>query len=288
VAPGAQPPAIFGGKCPAALASTDIDNVAGTDMTPYEAETEASVANVGGLNCMWTGTDASLSVSILPRTGLGDAQLPAATAKQYFEDCDPSLSCSWLWNEEDLWISGTFQFIPGMSQSEVTAWGQALGDIIAANHVAQPEALWVRDRTGWWPVRDCTDVAAAVGKELGSTVKGKPAAYPDPPAPGVAMSDIASQRTACQLTVPGATTPLAVFAYAGEAWHARESEADKTFDTRVAGVTGYRLANYDGSPSNSFSLTDGVNRVHIDVPSDAKASVGDIARAVARAAASGF
>ena len=180
VAPGAQPPAIFGGKCPAALASTDIDNVAGTDMTPYEAETEASVANVGGLNCMWTGTDASLSVSILPRTGLGDAQLPAATAKQYFEDCDPSLSCSWLWNEEDLWISGTFQFIPGMSQSEVTAWGQALGDIIAANHVAQPEALWVRDRTGWWPVRDCTDVAAAVGKELGSTVKGKPAAYPRP------------------------------------------------------------------------------------------------------------
>ena len=79
-----------------------------------------------------------------------------------------------------------------------------------------------------------------------------------------------------------------MFAYAGEAWHARESEADKTFDTRVAGVTGYRLANYDGSPSNSFSLTDGVNRVHIDVPSDAKASVGDIARAVARAAASGF
>jgi hypothetical protein len=288
VAPGAQPPAVFGGECAAALASTDIDDVVGADMTPYATDTDASIANVGGLNCMWTGTDAALTVSILPRAGIGDAQLPAGAVRQFFQDCDPTLSCSWQWNEGDLWIAGTFQFVAGMTQAKVTAWGQDLGDAIAANHAAQPGAPWVRDKADWWQVRECSAVASAVAKELGGTVKGAAATYPDPPAPGVAMADIASNRTWCELTVPGTSTPLTLNLFAGEAWYVREGEGDKAFDTKVAGITGFRLAAYDGSPSNSFSFTDGVNRVRIDVPADAKASVGDIARAVARAAASGF
>lgn len=287
IAPGAQPPPVFDGDCAAALSSTDIDDVAGTDMTPYSADTEASIANAGGLTCQWTGTDASLTVSILPRAGIGDAQLPVAAEKQYFQDCDPTLACSWLWDEGDLWIAGTFQFIAGMSQSKVDGWGQELGDTIAANHAKQAAAPWVRDRTGWWPVVDCAQVATAVADALGGKVTGKTATYPDPPAPGVVMGDTAAHLTACALTVPGTSMPLMLYAYAGEAWHVRESEADKAFDTKVDGITGYRLANYDSSPSNSFSFTDGVNRVRIDVPSDAKASVGEIARAVAKAA-SGF
>jgi len=288
VAPGALPPAVFGGQCPTALSSSDIDDVVGTDMTPYSTDTEASVSNVGGITCMWTGTDAALTVTILPRSGIGAAQLSDAARRQFFQDCDPALFCSWVWEDDDLWVSGTFQFLPNMSQSTVDAWGQDLGDTVAANFAAAREAPWVRDTTGWWPVRECSQVASAVAAELNASVTGATATYPDQPAPGVALADIASHRTWCALTVPGASIPLTVNLFAGEAWFVREAEGDKAFDTQVDGVTGYRLASYDGSASNSFSFTDGVNRVRIDVPGDARASVEDLARAVARAAASGF
>lgn len=293
VAPGAQPPAAFGGDCAAVLTPAQLADVLEVDMTLDSSATDAPIAAAGGLTCTWIGTDAALVVGVFPQAGVGDAALDAQQQKAFFEDCDPTLQCSWQWESDELWAVGTLQFIAGMDRESVDGWGVELGEAIGANwatltNSAQAPVPWMRDRTGWWPVLDCADVAAAVSDALGAEVTGTAGGYPSALAPARAIADAANHQTACRLTVPGASSPLTLFSFAGEAWHVRESEQDVEYDTQVDGVTGFRLAAYNGAIIDAFSFTDGVNRVHIDVPGDGDASVDDLARAVAAAVASGF
>lgn len=286
VAPGGIPPVTFGQDCGAALTEGQIADATGMALTFESADSSGTMANVGGLVCVWRGDAATLVVEIIPQAGLGDAVFPTDSEAYYFEDCDPQWVCSFRWEDDALWVAGTFQFAPDMTRENVDAWGSALGDQIGANQTALPDAPWVRDRTGWWPVLDCQNTAAAIGRELGTPLDGEAVSLGDPPSPGHVMAGTAANRTDCGIFEHGSTDALlSVSTAAGMG--ATTPDGFTPVDLGVAGIDAY-AGGPGGFGGEQYYLTDAVNSATIEVRATDTLPADAIAAAVARAAASGF
>jgi hypothetical protein len=244
------------------------------------------MANVGGLVCVWRGDAATLVAEIIPQAGLGDAVFPSDSEAYYFQDCDPQWVCSFRWEDAALWVAGTFQFAPDMTRENVDAWGSALGEQIGANQTALPDVPWVRDRSGWWPVLDCQNTAAAIGRELGTALDGEPVSLGDPPTPGHVMAGTASNRTDCAVSEYGSVEMLLSLSSAAGTG-ATVPDGFTPVDLGVAGIDAY-AGGPGGFGGEQYYLSEGVNSASIEVHPTAALSAEAIAAAVARAATSGF
>ena len=286
VAPGGTPPVAFDQDCGAVLTEAQIADATGMALQFESTDSSGTMANVGGLVCVWRGDSATLVVEVIPQPGLGSAVFPADSQAYYFEDCDPQWVCSFRWEGDALWVAGTFQFAPDMTRENVDAWGSALGAQIGANQSAQPDAPWVRDRTGWWPVLDCQNAAAAIGRELGTPLDGEIVSLGDPPSPGHVMAGAASNRTDCAVSEHGAAdTILSLSTAAGTG--ATTPDGFAPIDLDVDGIDAY-AGGPGGFGGEQYYLSDGVNSASIEVHPTAALSAQAIVAAVARAAASGF
>jgi hypothetical protein len=258
------PPAVFGGDCavavPAELIAAAV-GAEGIEVTRRDPLWTNSIDSVGGLACDWSGGGLSGYVDILPQTGLDGAVLEDELAEHYFVEC--SWTCSWTVESDVLWISGTLLERPDLKREDVDRIGAQIGADIAARSAAAG-ADWERDRSDWWPVRECSDVAAEYAGRLGATVTAQAVGYHDAPRPATALADVASRHLWCAFSVDGRTIAFPIFT-SGTAWGAPWAGRGEPVDFGVAGVDIYvsSQGGYVGGPV--YELTDGVNVLTVEL-----------------------
>ena len=285
VGPAELPPQVFDGDCATAIEAAalaqalgySVDEVRGRDMKSSEG-----IRSAGGLSCEWDGG----RIDIVPRDGLGDAELPAAMSDYYFVTCD--WACAWVWETDSLWITGADWRIDGRTRAEVDALGSAVGPHIAERWESTGEQPWTRDRTGWLPEIECDAMAAAVGEQLGGTLIGAEASYHDPPGAAVTLTDIASNASWCVLSAEGRML-ASVHVSGGRAWSTPTDPDAASVDLGVPGIESYESAGFGYIRGASYELTDGISVIRADVLNDHPEWTADqLVTAVAAAAASGF
>ena len=286
IAPGALPPSAFGGSCDGALTSGEVSDIVGQEFSFTETATATTVANVGGLDCLWTAADGvTASLTVLPRAGIGDATFPEAQHDYYFENCDTQWVCSWEWESDAAWMSGTFHIVPGMTRELVDAWGAALGDLAGDRILA--DADWTRDETGWWTQDDCAAAAAAVTTALGTTLTGEHYGYIDPPKPAILLSDPASNAMSCAMTSASGAS-FTIHAVSGGAWAMSEFADAPVIDSPVPGVQVRLDPRFESVDGAGYFISDGTNSLNLAIMAAGGLPLDDVARAVAEAAASGW
>lgn len=284
VGPGEKPPVLLEGDCAAALTPADLRSVTGAELQLTSSHSDGDVGNAGGLGCRWSGGSSGVVVEILPAAGLDGARFPADQVPYYFEECDPDWVCSGRAETEDLWFSASFEYFPGMDRAEIDAWTSALANVVVENVRAADSEPWTRDRAGWWSELDCAALGDTMSGLLDAMLTGDTGGYIDPPLPGVLMAAHASNWSNCYLG-DGAHT-IEVYSAAGQAWGLPTATENEPFDTGVPGITAWREAPAQSTPTASYVLTDGVNSLTAYISTDAPWSADDAAIALAYAAAS--
>lgn len=285
VGPAELPPQVFGGDCAAAIDPAALTTASGytiEEVVPRDTQWANGLLSAGGLTCEWDGG----RIDILPRPGLGDAELSAATHEYYYVDCD--WMCSWVWETDSLWISGMDWGVDGRTREEVDALGSAIGPHIAARWDAMAEQEWTRDHTGWLPEIGCDAMAAAVGEQLGRALTGAEGSYHDAPGAVVTLTDMASNLSWCGLSAEGRTL-ASVHVSAGRAWSVPSNPDAAPVDLRIPGIEAYDSAGLGYVQGASYEVTDGVNVILADVvDDDPDWTATQLVAAIAEAAASRF
>lgn len=283
VGPGQKPPVAFGQDCTLALTADDLDDITGIALEPVAAESVGSIGNVGGLGCVWKTDAAAFTLDVLPKAAIGQAQFPDDLVAQYFQDCNAQWVCSWRSETGTLWLSGSFQGIPGMTRESVDTWGQQISDTVAANAVAHPDEQWTRDTTGWWPVLDCNEFGTALAVETGLPIAAAATGYVSSPRPGFVLADVATNASRCIFTTEGRDAALvSISAAAGQAWSVPPTLGDEPVDTGVDEVDAYVDAQYQSGYFAGYTLTDGVNMLSAEVAIGASTPAQDLVQALAR------
>lgn len=285
VGPAEAAPQVFGGDCGAAIDLAVLTEASGytvAEVTKPDMQWSAGVLSAGGLSCEWEGGQ----LDIVPRAGLGDARLPAGEYEYYFVNCD--WACAWVWETDDLWISGSDWAVQGRTRAQLDAIGAEVGAHIAERWESRDEHPWTRDRAGWLPVLECDAMASAVGQQLGAQVTAQPAGYHDPPYPVRAITDIASHTSWCALSL-GDRMFAEVRSSAGEGWDAPRDVSAARVELGIPGISAYPAGEWGYLLGAPYQLTDGINVTYATVDdSDLEWSEQQIITAIAAAAASGF
>ena len=280
VAGGQAPPAVFGGDCAVALpaagliAATGID---GIEVTRRDQTWTRSIDNVGGLVCEWQGDGVSGNVTILPKVGLGGAELPAEVSDAYFGPCD--WNCSWQWESADFSVMGYSSDLADRGREEADRIGAEVGMGIASR-TAEAGLGWQRDSARWWPAADCADLATQLGSHLGAVVTAEEAGYHDPPSPATILADIASHRTWCGFSTEGRQLALAVFE-SGVAWDLPWAGLGQPVDLGVPGVQAFSSTQGGYLGGEVYEATDGVNGMNVEIAPDSGWSPHELAALIA-------
>lgn len=281
---GERPPMVFAGDCEAAISPDELGQALGYEVIGFTARSESwtrAVNSAGGLSCEWEGG----RLDIMPRAGLGDAELRPGSYAYYFGACEDT--CSWVWENESVWISGASWGAAGRTREEADAAAASIGPTVAERWTATND-LWERDRTGWLPVLTCDDIAAAVGEQLGSDLTAAEAGYHDPAGAAVEIGDAAARMAWCSLSDDDGVAFAVVRTDAGIAWDVPWEGQGKPIELGVPGIDSFVKDRGGYSPWRVYELTDGVNVVTAEVDDEARWSEQQIATAIAVAAASDF
>ncbi|MET0735139.1 MAG: hypothetical protein ABWY55_05765 [Microbacterium sp.] len=283
IAGGEKPPTVFGDDCAAALDAGVIAAVHGLESVRISPI--GGSANVGGLSCKWEAADVMGYVSIITQRALGDAELSTDNTRWRFEEC--GWGCEWLWESDELWISGYSTDLPQVGRAEADRRGDIIGAGIVDRHLALGEVAWDRDTARWWPAMKCADLAAIVGARLDAPVTGDETGYHDPPLAETVISDIATRQTWCTFAIEGV-----VFASArlmpGMAWSTPSSEYTAPYPIDVTGITGYIYSAPGYLGGTAFSLRTDVNEIGIEVAESSPWGDADLVAVFAELAAGDF
>lgn len=284
--PAELPPLEFDGDCQHALAAEDLAGIVGTGVTP-DPEGDRYLANMGALECTWTGADiGAVRLYVMPRSAIDGPVLPAREESAFFDECSyDGSTCAWQGGDESVWIAAEF-VAPHAVQEEVNAWGAAIAARVLENRSAHPAEPWTRDRTGWWFALDCAQAATAIGAQLGRPVEGMSYGWDaDRPPVGYAVGLTTAGHTQCLLSdAESGQLWRTMRVYPGEGGRAVD-DGYVTVDFGVPGITVYADATDREDGRSTYVLTDGVNRIELSVSGD---SAEQFAVAVAAAAASDF
>lgn len=285
IGPAEMPPVAFGGDCAKALSADDVAEVLGVPVTAEAVESEDYLVNMGGLACEWTAeSGASVELEVVPRAGLDGAVFPEEYEASFFDQCSYDGSCRWQGGDDAVWLALTFRAIDGAAQDDVDAWGEAVGARVTANHAAAEAPPWTRDRTGWWPVLDCAQVADAVGVQLGEAPTGEMSGWDaDLPPAAYVLAIEGARVTRCSLDGVDGTTSAMVSIEPGMG--GVPVDGATAVELGVPGITAFSVADEYQLP---YLLTDGVNRIRLSVRADGPDGETRLLTAIAAAAASGF
>jgi hypothetical protein len=279
-----RPPAAFSGDCEAAISAAELGEALGYEVIGYTARDlrwTRSISAAGGLSCEWEGG----RLDIIPRAGLGEAELQPGSQTYYFGACD--YACAWVWEDESLWVSGSSWGAEGRTREEADAAAASVGPAVAESWRSSDD-LWARDRTGWLPILTCDDIAAAVGEQLGSDVTAAEAGYHDPAGAATEIADAASRMAWCSLSDDDGEAFVVVRADAGIAWDVPWEGLGEPIDLGIPGIDSFVKDKGGYTVWRVYELTDGVNGVSAEVSNEGRWSEQQIATAVAAAAASDF
>ncbi|KRB38484.1 hypothetical protein [Microbacterium sp. Root180] len=289
IGPAEMPPVAFGGDCAKVLTTDDLFEVTGIEFALQDGVednpvTDNVVANVGGLECSWAGGDSEVYLDTIPQAGLDGTRFPHV--EDYFEECDRvAPGCGWYQSGDALWTSVYFA-TPGVTREQADVWGEELGRRVAENHTATAAEPWTRDRSGWWPVFDCAQIAAAVNAQAGDALLvGEVDGFRGGPGPEMARE--ASRETQCTLTSPEGAEIVRMTTRAGVGDVSDSSTTMTPVDSGVPGIS-MSLGGDEGGGTEWYVLSDGVNTVRLSASASALNSPEELALAVAAAAASGF
>lgn len=283
IGPAEMPPVPFDGDCASMITAEDIVDVVGESWTFEGGYSEGVVANVGGLQCSFrTAGGRYVNIAVLPKSGLNGTQLSQEIADFYFAECSP-WSCAWQGGDDDLWIALNVNE-RDLTRETVDGWGSGLAQRILARRAESAPAPWVRDRTGWWPVFDCAQIAEAVGSRLGQTLVGSDGGWEDPPGPAYTLAYDASRSTDCILEL--GETSIHLGTASGTDNDLMQDVGWQPADLGVPGITAFVG---DQESVVGYALTDGINDVSLLIYGEQPPfPTRNIAVAVAAAAATGF
>jgi hypothetical protein len=287
VADGDQPPLLFGGDCTQALDPAAIDaanGVQGATVPASDPPAGGTLANAGGISCPWTAGGVTGVINILPKQGLDGAELTADEHDWRFVECE--WGCEWLWESDDLWISGYSNDLPQAGREEADRRAGVIGADIPSR-LDSADVAWERAKDEWWPAMTCPELAAVVGAKLDADVSAEPAYSPDPPLGAYALADVASNKTWCTLTTAG--TEFAVLGLeAGTAWGSPSNEQLTPVEVTTPGVTASSMPLVFPTAGTTYELTDGVNVARLDALESSPWSSDELLTALAELVASDF
>jgi hypothetical protein len=287
VAPGARPPEILDGDCEAMLTTAEVSAALELPATLEAWETETgydAVSGAGALYCEWSadGVDV-LRFAAFPPSSVEGIDLAGVDSW----DQDPE--CGWYCSVLTTGAGYTFvtttniaHIVTDRSQHEETvAIAEILTPIAAAN-ISAAAVPWTRDRAGWLDP-DCSDLAAAVGEELGRSFVGEPwGIYIDPPLTDGLVADEAARFWVCRL-IDESGQYVEVWGYAGAAWGAEISAPSFALPRPWSGQSTGQGTRNDSVEVRAWEMTDGVNLVSLSVPVDYTVPDAEMAAAVATA-----
>lgn len=285
IGPAEMPPVPFDGDCERMLSAEDLSETLGKNVVFEWSGAGGTGANIGALHCSWqVGEFDSMSATVIPRAGLDGATLSPDRVESYFADCESHV-CSWQGGDDDVWVG--FDYLAmGLDRDVVDGWSSSLGERILTGVEESAAEPWVRDRTGWWPVLACAQIAQAVGDQLGEAVTGQEGGWEDLPSPWYVLAHQASRGTICSLQVGDTYVSFSALAGTGtEGW-----DTPLNWTAVELGIPGIDAFVSDQQYSADYSFTDGINGILVQMHGDEGAgpSPQDIAVAVAAAAASDF